>query len=222
MKNKIYLSLIIASLFAGCSSSDIQEYIEDEIINKIKNDTGVLDDSGAINESVEADFTVTGEIEDALEAHNSARNAVGVTSKLTWDETIAEDAQSYADEMAASGRWDHDPKNQKTDGTGYVNGVYGENLYTSTAKPTLKVAIDAWVDEEQYYTYGNIGDDATCESGQMCGHYTQVIWKDTSKVGCAMSKYLKDSGLSSGPDKNWYIVVCKYQTAGNVSGQKPY
>ena len=207
-KNKILMALIALLIFSGCSSSDIEDYIK----NKIQNDNGIVNDSGAIDTTVEDNIPVSGQVQDALDVHNSARNAVGITNDLVWDETIAQDAQSYADEMANSGIWGHDSKNQG----GYVNGSYGENLYTSTAKPTLKVASDAWVSEEQYYTYGKIGDAATCEQGQMCGHYTQIIWQNTSKMGCAMSKY------KTGQYKNWYIVVCKYQTPGNYIGQTPY
>ena len=208
MNNKIYLSLVIASLFAGCSSSDIQDYIED----KIKNDDGLVSDTGGITEGEENNISISTQIQDALDAHNSARNSVGVSNNLVWDETIANDAQSYADALAISGAWEHDPKNQKTDGTGYENGIYGENLYTSTAKVTLEYAVNEWAAEEAYYHY----EDNSCDANQLCGHYTQIVWKDTSRVGCAMSKY------KTGTYKNWYLVVCKYQTPGNYIGQKPY
>lgn len=151
-------------------------------------------------------------IQDLLDVHNDTRAEVGVNNELTWSDTIALDAQSYADTMANSGAWEHDPKNRD----GYTNGSYGENLYTSTAKPTFAVATQAWVDEKQYYSYGEVGDESTCVDGEMCGHYTQVIWKNTTEVGCASSQY------KTGQFKDWYIVVCKYQTPGNYLGETPY
>jgi pathogenesis-related protein 1 len=208
MQNKIILGLLSTLFLSGCGSSDIEDYIKE----KIKYDKGVVDDSGIVDTTVEDHISITGQEQEALDAHNDARDAVGVTNDLVWDAAIAADAQKYADEMANSGAWEHDPKNQG----GYANGDYGENLYTSTQKPTLKTAADAWIDEEQYYSYGKVGDDSTCQQGQMCGHYTQVIWKSTSKMGCAMSKY------KTGQYKNWYIVVCKYQTPGNYEGETPY
>ncbi len=216
MNNKIYLSLVIASLFAGCSSSDIQDYIED----KIKNDDGLAIDTGDVANSIDDDISISGQEDDVVILHNDARNIVGVTENLSWDTKLVDAAQIYADEIAKSGVWDHDPDNQK-------NG-YGENLYTSTAKPTLSVAAEAWIAESQYYTYGAVVDtdkevDNTCVQGTdtngneiMCGHYTQVIWKDTSRFGCAMSQY------ETGNYKYWYVVVCKYQTPGNIVGLTPY
>ncbi len=72
------------------------------------------------------------------------------------------------------------------------------------------------MDEKQFYTYGNVGDESTCVTGEQCGHYTQVIWEDTTEVGCAASQY------KTGQYKDWYIVVCKYQTPGNYLNEKPY
>jgi pathogenesis-related protein 1 len=208
MKNKIYIALVTALLLVGCSASDVEDFIKDKIIE----DNGLVNDTGNITPGEENNISVSAEIQDALDAHNRERSAVGVNSNLVWDETIAKDAQSYADELAISGVWGHDPKNA----SGYTNGSYGENLYTSTEKVTLAFATDEWADEEQYYTYGEIGDASTCVAGEMCGHYTQIIWKNTSRVGCAMSKY------KTGQYKNWYLIVCKYQTPGNYVGQTPY
>ena len=150
--------------------------------------------------------------QDLLDAHNEAREDVGVKSKLTWSDKITIDAQKYADEMAQSGVWEHDAKNHG----GYTNGDYGENLYASTDKPTFAEATKAWVDEKAFYHYGVIGNDNTCDAGKMCGHYTQVIWEDTTEVGCAASQY------KTGEYKDWYIVVCKYQTPGNYLNETPY
>jgi pathogenesis-related protein 1 len=208
MKNRLKLIVLLALFVGGCSSSDVTNFVNE----RLKKEVGVAHQNGDIVEGEENNIDVSPDIQEALDAHNSARSEVGVASNLAWDTTIANDAQSYADELAENGAWQHDSKN---DG-GYENGSYGENLYTSTARPSLKDAVDAWVDEKQFYTYGEIGDDATCVEGEMCGHYTQVVWKSTSRVGCAMSKYKR------GQYKNWYLIVCKYQTPGNYTGETPY
>ena len=135
---------------------------------------------------------------------------------MTWSDTIATDAQSYADTLAQSGAWEHDPKNH----AGYTNGPYGENLFTSFHStghiPTLAEATQAWVAEKSFYTYGVIGDTSTCDTGKICGHYTQVVWRSTSEVGCARSRY------KIGSKKDWYLIVCKYKTPGNYTGETPY
>jgi hypothetical protein len=58
------------------------------------------------------------------------------------------------------------------------------------------------------------GDDVST-SGQWedVGHYTQVIWRDTTQVGCALVT------VASGEDE---ILVCRYLDGGNVTGQMTY
>ena len=43
-------------------------------------------------------------------------------------------------------------------------------------------AVTAWVNEEADYHYAS----NTCDAGQMCGHYTQIVWATTTKLGCAI------------------------------------
>ena len=201
MRNKIYMALVTTLLFAGCSSSDVQEFID----KQSDNFKGIIDDSGEVAKKYEGDIVATTEQEqNALDEHNTVRQAVGVSSNLRWSEDLVQAAQVYADTLSNSGAWEHDPNNQR-DG-------YGENLYTSTQKVTLKFATKAWADEKQYYHY----DDNSCDDNQMCGHYTQIVWKNTLEVGCAMSQY------KTGQYKYWYLIVCKYKTPGNYVGQKPY
>jgi len=141
-----------------------------------------------------------------IDSHNAARHRVGVTSDMTWDPVLEEYARVYAETIANSGVWGHDPRNHEL--------ATGENLYTGTAKPTYEKASQAWIDERDVYTYAPIGD--IVNQNKMVGHYTQIIWKDTTRVGCAMNIY------KTGEYKNWYIVVCKYQTPGNYTGRYPY
>jgi pathogenesis-related protein 1 len=213
MKNRFYIVLLTSIFIYGCSSSDVNEYIKDQADN-IK---GIVDDKGPAEKTFveDDDLNVSDEIQDAIDAHNSARKDVNVNNDLRWDNSLAEAAQVYANKMADEGLWEHDV-------VGNDKYSYGENLYTSSQSITLKDAVDAWVDEKQYYTLGDIGDKTTCVEGEQCGHYTQIIWKSTSRVGCAKSQYKKDSTISSGPYKYWFIVVCKYQTPGNIVGRKPY
>ena len=47
----------------------------------------------------------------------------------------------------------------------------------------------------------------------MCGHYTQMVWQTSTKVGCAMAVC---------EDSQEQVWVCQYQPAGNWVGKKPY
>ncbi|CAA6668225.1 unnamed protein product [Spirodela intermedia] len=109
-----------------------------------------------------------------LRPHNAARAAVGV-EPLTWDPTLQEYAQNYAEERA--GDCDLD-------------------------------AVQSWVNEEQYYDY----DSNSCQEGKVCGHYTQVVWRNTERVGCGRVRC--DSGA--------YFIVCSYDPRGNWEGEWPY
>ena len=208
MRNRFYILLVATFFVAGCASSDVGDYLKKQADN-IK---GIVDNKGESRkvfvDEVELE-DVSDEVLEAIEAHNSAREDVNVDNGLSWDSSLAQAAQVYADKMAEEGLWEHDH-----DGNRKNN--YGENLYTSSQEITLKDAVDAWVSEKEFYTIGNIGDDATCVEGEMCGHYTQIIWKKTSRVGCAKSQY------QTGDYKYWFIVVCKYQQPGNIIGEPPY
>jgi len=209
---KILFSLVALALFVGCDAGEKIQDAVDDTKDFISNEKNMVSDGGEGN--------ITHEIKDLLTVHNEARMAVGVDANLKWSDTIAQDAQLYADRMASEGIWGHDTAKNQHDG--YGHGDYGENLYTSSNKISFKEAAVAWVDEKKDYLYGVIGDKSTCAEGKMCGHYTQVVWKDTTLVGCAYSKYKVDLMINGNNAKGWNIVVCKYQTPGNIIGQRPY
>jgi pathogenesis-related protein 1 len=142
-----------------------------------------------------------------LLAHNIARTDVG-TRPLVWSETLARSAQSWSDKLKAEEcEFRHDPD------TGY-----GENIYwawrTDTDNSSLiskpEDALDWWVNEVNFYNY----DKNTCKAGEQCGHYTQVVWKETREVGCGVSTCFDDG-------KQTDVWVCRYNPAGN-DGMRPY
>lgn len=143
-----------------------------------------------------------------LLAHNTARTDVGVPP-LVWSKKLSEGAQVWSDTLKAEGcEFRHDPD------TGY-----GENIYwawrTNTDNSSLiskpEDALDWWVNEVNFYNY----DKNTCKDGEQCGHYTQVVWKETREVGCGVSTCFDDS-------KQTDVWVCRYNPAGNVMGMRPY
>ena len=142
-----------------------------------------------------------------LDRHNEIRAEVFEGSKLKWDDELEKAAQNWADEIVKTNDWKHDPSNHE-------NG-WGENLYvtSSSVKPSLVDAVNAWYKEKADYNYNT----NKCEPGKACGHYTQIVWQQTSRVGCAMAQF-KDHPTW----KNGWTVVCKYQIPGNMVGEKPY
>ena len=71
-------------------------------------------------------------------------------------------------------------------------------------------AVTAWADEKVDYTYAT----NTCAAGKVCGHYTQLVWRATQKVGCALQNCPALQYPSS--------IVCDYGPGGNFNGQLPY
>ncbi|MEZ5671459.1 MAG: pathogenesis-related family 1 protein [Thiotrichaceae bacterium] len=133
-----------------------------------------------------------------IAAHNAWRKKVGVPD-LTWSKTLATVAQTWANSLKS---------NQNCAMVHSANPKYGENLYWSSGfTATTQQVVDAWGNEVKDYTYAT----NKCAAGKMCGHYTQVVWKDTTEVGCGKA--------TCGAQQIW---VCNYNPPGNWIGQKPY
>jgi pathogenesis-related protein 1 len=149
-------------------------------------------------------------ITEILDAQNIARAEVGVPS-LFWSTSLAQGAQAWADTLASQNcTLSHDP-----------HTPYGENLASrwvtgsthSGLISTPKEIVSLWTSEKQFYEYTH----NTCKDGETCGHYTQLIWKDSTEVGCAVSTCFDASS-----QKQTDVWVCRYNPAGNMQGEKPY
>jgi hypothetical protein len=166
------------------------------------------DDSAMIDAAVFIDAPSADEpagLEGTTAAHNAVRAAHGV-GPLTWDPALAAIAQGWAeqcvDNEAPIGLIDHNPDRSAT----YPEYV-GENVYGSGGAPSGTDAVALWVSEEADYDYPS----NTCSD--ICGHYTQVVWAATTKVGCGIHTC---PGLAYGG-----TVVCNYAPGGNDGG-RPY
>ncbi|KAB2604683.1 pathogenesis-related protein 1-like [Pyrus ussuriensis x Pyrus communis] len=133
--------------------------------------------------------------QDYLNSHNTAREAVGV-GPLTWDDNVAGYAQNYANQHVGDCSLVHS------------GGPYGENLAMSTGDMSGTAAVDLWVAEKADYNY----ESNSCADGKVCGHYTQVVWRNSARVGCAKVR------CSSGGT----FIGCNYDPPGNYVGEKPY
>ncbi|GAV56362.1 hypothetical protein ZYGR_0BB01390 [Zygosaccharomyces rouxii] len=123
-----------------------------------------------------------------VDRHNDKRSKHQSTGSLEWDDELANYAQNYADKYDCSGNLVHS------------NGPYGENLAVGYDDEDT---IDAWYDEIKKYSYS---DPVFSES---TGHFTQLVWKSSTKVGCAS----KQCGGSVGK-----YIICNYNPAGNFIG----
>ena len=224
MCKKIIMSLSFGLLLLGCSDGSSNNGKETPIeVNATQS---------------EANAT----IQDAIVLrHNHYRDTHGVPH-LSWDDTLGAHAQTWANYLAKNYTKDdfdhhtvpHATKFQ-TDKHTEDDWQEGENIAMSTAHngyymtnplditvehtnqwltDNSAAAIDAWASEGYYYE--------NSISGHQVGHYTQLMWTDTTKVGCGKAlseKKIYNNGIE---DVKVEYVVCRYSPWGNISGQKPY
>ncbi|XDG09819.1 hypothetical protein ABKA04_009434 [Annulohypoxylon sp. FPYF3050] len=143
---------------------------------------------------------LSGDQQKALDLHNNKRKAKGL-KPLAWDNQLAKNAEDYAKHLAQIGKLEHSPGNQRPN--------QGENLaWASSSNAPLAQAANMWLDEEKNYHGEPIGQG---DFGSY-GHYTQCMWKSTTKLGMASAKDAKGG----------VYTVGRYSPPGNIVGQKPY
>jgi len=129
-----------------------------------------------------------------VSAHNEIRAQAGVPP-LVWSERLEAVAEDWAKTLLSRREFSHRP-----------NGKLGENLFAITgARSSSAEVIRAWAGEARNYDY------RSNRCSDVCGHYTQIIWRDTQKVGCAVAR-----------DNRREIWVCNYDPPGNWVGHRPY
>ena len=139
----------------------------------------------------------------ALDAHNMLRSQVGVPP-LVWSDDLAARAQQWANKVASKNMGDafvleHSQSN------------FGENIaggFVTGDSPEKRIQ-QGWGEAEKVNF-----NTATrqCFGGKTCGHYSQIVWRNTARVGCA---------VAANPNGK-YILVCNYDPPGNYVGQPAY
>jgi len=149
------------------------------------------------------------------ERHNYWRSEKKL-APLVWSKEVGDYAQEWANtiitkykgELTHRGNVNNNPKG------------YGENLYAhfwSGSKPADMqkngIAVDSWAEEKEFYKEG-VAFEKSCDGG-VCGHYTQLMWEASKKLGCGKASGIKDQ---------WQVevFVCNYDPPGNYMGQVPY
>jgi len=139
------------------------------------------------------------EAKDALDFHNAKRHDVGA-QPLQWSPDLAAAAQKWANHLAADRQCnlEHNATNSN-----------GENLFGGSGSAyNALFASQAWYSEIKDFKYGIL----TNANWQATGHYTQMVWANTTKVGIGRAT------CSGGA----IVIVAEYNPPGNYIGQKPY
>jgi hypothetical protein len=137
-----------------------------------------------------------------LSEHNVERARLGL-KPLVWDTNLSADAARHAVKMARSGTFEHaDQRNNKV--------AQGENLWMGTIGAyNASDMVGSWIEERTAFRPGIFPNVSKTGNWADIGHYTQLIWPDTKRVGCALAGNSSDEYL-----------VCRYYPAGNVLGEK--
>ena len=140
-----------------------------------------------------------------LAVHNEQRAMLGIAG-LRWDPKLAADAAIWARHLAVLGHLEHSPDDLSDP------DPEGENLWAGTGGEfSIDQMSGYWADEKRFYKSGIFPANSTTGDLEDVGHYTQMVWRSTTRVGCAMTRGAKDD-----------FFVCRYGEGGNVLGERPY
>ncbi|WP_247711808.1 CAP domain-containing protein [Qipengyuania qiaonensis] len=138
-----------------------------------------------------------------LGTHNNERMRLSL-EPLKWNVHLEQEAKQWAEVLSRRGSLQHADRATR-------NGT-GENLWMGTAGNwPVERMVGMFIDEKKHYRHASFPDISRTGSWSDVGHYTQVIWRDTKEVGCAVA-------TARGND----VLVCRYWPAGNIWGQKAY
>lgn len=146
--------------------------------------------------------------------HNNIRSEVIDINKywLSWSQSLEKDAQNWANYLARNywrnQSWSNPHAKNFNKWKHSLSSVgQWENIAWGSPSMSISTAINLWAAEKKDYNYEN----NSCS--WVCGHYTQIVWQNTTKIWCASAK-----------STIWYWewVVCRYSPAWNYIWQSPY
>ena len=134
-----------------------------------------------------------------VDLHNFERESLDLPA-LQWSDELAQGAQQWASSLAFNNQASHS-------GSGF-----GENIWFGPVdSATLEEIFNLWLVEKKNFLADQPVPENCTLAWENCGHYSQIVWSQTTQVGCA---------VASSVDRDY--VVCRYDPAGNIEGQKAY
>ncbi|XP_061353923.1 pathogenesis-related protein 1-like [Gastrolobium bilobum] len=136
--------------------------------------------------------------EEFLHAHNWVRNEYKLPP-FAWDEKLASFARGYLMQRYNDCKMVHSTAD------------YGENLFWGRKRHwTPSDAVYFWYREKRWYDFNT----RKCASPpKMCDHFTQIVWRDSTRVGCALQHCFNTSA--------GMLVACEYDPPGNYVNENP-
>ncbi|XP_067002477.2 venom allergen 5.02-like [Anabrus simplex] len=136
--------------------------------------------------------------------------------KLTWSDELASIAQRWADQC----EYQHDTC-RNTETYWWV----GQNIAISNSwpcdtlpnSPDWKFPMDSWYSEVKDFDKSIITKYRSTSA--QTGHYTQIVWANTSEIGCGYTAFFGGQGSQK---KCSQYYVCNYGMGGNIIDQEVY
>lgn len=139
----------------------------------------------------------------ALASHNAERTRLGLP-RLKWNRRLEHQAGQWARVLAARGALQHADQRMRN--------AAGENLWMGTTGGwPVESMVGMFIDEKKHYRHDKFPNISRTGNWADVGHYTQIVWRQTQEVGCALH-------TARGND----VLVCRYWPAGNIYGQTAY
>ncbi|SJL02302.1 uncharacterized protein ARMOST_05628 [Armillaria ostoyae] len=137
-----------------------------------------------------------------LSTHNAIRIQHGA-SPLTWSYTLADAAQLWVNQCEF----------RATDGQ-LLDTSYGEIIEAGSGEVSIEIAVASFVADEGTFTFF-LSADYT-DGSDVLNHFTQVVWKPTTELGCARNTACNGIFDTGGSQT---LIVCLYNPPGNVIGE---
>ncbi|KAK7470364.1 hypothetical protein VKT23_001791 [Stygiomarasmius scandens] len=129
-----------------------------------------------------------------IDAHNTIRVQHGAQN-LTWSWDLANMASFWADSCVFNS-------------TGGIlrEQPYGENMVAATGDFPVSAAVQTFISDQSAYDPAH----------PVYNHFTQVVWRNTTELGCGLAKCNNIFDPSKGEAT---FHVCFYNPPGNVVGE---
>ncbi len=124
-----------------------------------------------------------------VKAHNKYRKMHQV-GNVKWSAKLAKSAEKFA----------------KNCPQGHAKSGYGENMAWGFNGESMQSVVGRWYKEVSEYDFNNPRYDSST------GHFTQVVWKKTTEIGCATQNNCTYKGKTYPK-----LHVCRYNPAGNIT-----